>query len=70
MKKIREFWNSPMLTKGADLREGAAKIDGGVPARMSDLFSPLALGDLELPNRIIMAPLTAREPRRSACRHP
>ena len=23
-----------------------------------DLFSPLALGDLELPNRLIMAPLT------------
>jgi len=25
---------------------------------MTDLFSPLALGDLELPNRIVMAPLT------------
>jgi 2,4-dienoyl-CoA reductase-like NADH-dependent reductase (Old Yellow Enzyme family) len=25
---------------------------------MTDLFTPLALGDLELPNRIIMAPLT------------
>jgi 2,4-dienoyl-CoA reductase-like NADH-dependent reductase (Old Yellow Enzyme family) len=25
---------------------------------MSDLFSPLSLGDLELPNRIVMAPLT------------
>ena len=25
---------------------------------MSDLFSPLSLGDLALPNRILMAPLT------------
>ncbi len=25
---------------------------------MSDLFSPVTLGDLELPNRIFMAPLT------------
>ena len=25
---------------------------------MSDLFSPLAIGDLALPNRIVMAPLT------------
>ena len=24
----------------------------------SDLLSPLALGDLELPNRVLMAPLT------------
>ena len=25
---------------------------------MTDLFSPLALGELVLPNRIVMAPLT------------
>ena len=25
---------------------------------MTDLFSPLSLGDLVLPNRVIMAPLT------------
>ena len=27
-------------------------------APMTDLFTPLALGDLELPNRVIHAPLT------------
>ena len=25
---------------------------------MTDLFTPLRLGDLELPNRVVMAPLT------------
>src|SRR5690348_5253096 len=30
----------------------------GIPARMPTLFDPIRLGDLDLPNRVIMAPLT------------
>ena len=32
---------------------------------MPSLFDPLKIGDLELPNRIVMAPLTARSPGRA-----
>src|SRR6185295_9727027 len=41
----------------ASRRRGAYRRLGGAGA-MTDLFTPLSLGDLALPNRIVMAPLT------------
>jgi NADH:flavin oxidoreductase / NADH oxidase family. len=34
---------------------------------MTDLFTPLQAGDLALPNRILMAPLTAAAPKTATC---
>ena len=35
---------------------------------MPTLFDPVTLGDLTLPNRIVMAPLTRSRAARRACR--